>query len=208
MSMPARNRLIGAVHAARKASALDDDTYRAMLTRITGKSSSKDLTDGELRRVLDHMNGQKPGQRRFAPPKASNAVAGKARALWISLHALGAISDPSEHALNAWVKRQYKVDHLAFVQGAKGFAVVEGLKQWCARLGVDWAAYDDPRLCIIERQLSLFQEKFNAVPSHPARHGTGWFPITFDAILQSGFNSKQLDQVIVELGEKLRGEHV
>lgn len=197
MPAPARNRLIGAVHAARKASGLDEDTYRAMLTRITGKSSSKDLTDGELRRVLDHMNGQKPGQHRFAPPRANNPVAGKARALWISLHALGAISDRSESALNAWVKRQYKVDHLAFVQGAKGFAVVEGLKQWCARLGVDWGAYANPRLCVIYRQMVLAQSRSPDL----ATFLDNLWATTAD------LSDAELDQVITDLGPAVRGEH-
>lgn len=207
MPQTARNRLIGAVHAARKAADLDDETYRAMLERITGKTSAKDLSDGELRRVLDHMNGQKPGQRRFAPPRSTNPVAKKARALWISLHALGAIEDASESALRAWVKRQYHVDDLAFIPASRGFAVVEGLKQWCARLGVDWSAHANPRLCIIERQLSLLEEKHGGVPAVKTTSGN-LHPVLFIGILHAGLDDGAMDKAIVELGGMLRGDHV
>jgi phage gp16-like protein len=94
MAAPQRNRLIGAVHAAKKATDLDEETYRAMLARLTGKSSARDLSDFELRQVLDHMNGGRD-RRSFAPPKTTSPTAKKARALWICLYALGAIDDPS-----------------------------------------------------------------------------------------------------------------
>jgi hypothetical protein len=197
MAAPQRNRLIGAVHAAKKAAELDDDTYRAMLDRITGKSSAKDLSDGELRQVLDHMNGgaKRIGHHtRFAPPKTTSPTAKKARALWISLQGLGAISDPSEQALRAWVKRQHHVDDIAFVRPSQSFAVIEGLKQWCTRLGVDWASYNDPRRCVIARQVELAQAK-----------GCEFLPGWGRAM--DGMADGELDQTIAMLGRMVRGEH-
>lgn len=193
MAAPARNRLIGAVHAAAKGSGLDDDTYRAMLEQLTGKRSAAQLSDGELRQVLDHMNGQR-GDRRFTPPKTSNPTAKKVRALWISLHGLGAIEDPSEKALRSWVKRQHHVDDLAFVRPSQSFAVIEGLKQWCARLGVDWASYDDPRRCVIARQVELARAR-------GCEFLPGWGRAMDD------MDDTQLDQAIAMFGRMVRGEN-
>lgn len=40
------------IHIAKKDLAMDDDTYRALLLRVTGKSSSKDLNDSERDALL------------------------------------------------------------------------------------------------------------------------------------------------------------
>jgi phage gp16-like protein len=47
-----RNRQLGRIHQAKKALALDDDTYRALLERVTGKRSSADMTGAERTAVL------------------------------------------------------------------------------------------------------------------------------------------------------------
>ncbi len=43
---------IAAIHVAKKQLGLDDDTYRAKLTNITGKASVKDMTEAERQKVL------------------------------------------------------------------------------------------------------------------------------------------------------------
>ncbi|MGF6156990.1 phage gp16-like protein [Ensifer sp. KUDG1] len=43
---------LAAIHVAKKKLGLDDDSYRAKLTHITGKSSTKDMTEQERQRVL------------------------------------------------------------------------------------------------------------------------------------------------------------
>ncbi|MFW2176637.1 MULTISPECIES: gp16 family protein [unclassified Moraxella] len=50
-----RGRLITLIHVAKNELGLDDDTYRAMLTNTTGKTSSKDCTLPQLRSVLDTL---------------------------------------------------------------------------------------------------------------------------------------------------------
>lgn len=140
MITPARRALNGAVHAAAKAHGLDEDAYRGMLHARTGKRSAKDCTDAELRDVLDHLNG---GGRAPAPAnRAQSPHARLARALWISLHNLGEVSDPSETALRAWVKRQHQVDDLRFVRAGEAAPVIEGLKAWAGRAGVAWAEFE------------------------------------------------------------------
>jgi hypothetical protein len=197
VTAPARTRLIGAVHAAKKAAGLDDDTYRAKLQLIVGKNSAKDCSDAELRTVLDTMNGKSS----YAPAKADSPHARKALALWISLYALGGISDPSEKALRAWVKRQHHVDDLAFVRASDGFAVVEGLKQWCARLGVQWGAYADPRLCVIERQTAMLRRRLEDAPDFALAADL----IEADATLDD-LDGIERNKLIVKLGRLVRGD--
>ena len=51
--MTNRANLIRLIHVARRALALDDDTYRVMIGRVVpGKTSCRDLKPAELERVL------------------------------------------------------------------------------------------------------------------------------------------------------------
>jgi len=55
---PAQGRQLAqtkAIKAAQRQLGLDDDTYRAMLQRLTGKTSATQLTIPEGAKVLDHM---------------------------------------------------------------------------------------------------------------------------------------------------------
>lgn len=130
------------VKIAAKELRLDDDTYRAMLLRITGKSSATLCTDGQLGLVLDELKakGWKPkAAAKASPRRASNParhpLAMKARALWISLHQLGAVTDPSETALEAFARRQLGVDRLQWAVPSEGAALIEALKAMAERAG-------------------------------------------------------------------------
>lgn len=50
-----RKAPLRAVHASRRQLGLDDDTYRALLERVTGERSAADLDAAQLRRVLHEM---------------------------------------------------------------------------------------------------------------------------------------------------------
>lgn len=57
-----RNPALAKIHIAKKQLQLDDDTYRVMLQNVAGVSSSKDLTDAGVTKVLAHLQrcGWKP----------------------------------------------------------------------------------------------------------------------------------------------------
>ena len=55
------------------------------------------------------------------------------RALWLFLHQLGAVKNPSEAALAAYVKRIAKVDALQWADGHQTEALIETLKKWAMR---------------------------------------------------------------------------
>ncbi|WP_027855239.1 gp16 family protein [Marinobacterium litorale] len=52
---PQRNRDLAAIHAARRALALDEDLYRELLEQWTGKRSAADLTARERGKVLNEL---------------------------------------------------------------------------------------------------------------------------------------------------------
>lgn len=142
-----RSPMQAKIHIAKKELSLDDSTYRALLQRVTGRTSSAGLSDAQLEAVLTELKrlGFKPRSRSASTavkrPLAEGAEARKIRALWISLYHLGVISDSSEAALAAFVRRQLKIDALQWVRG-DAYKITEALKSWATRAaGVDWSAY-------------------------------------------------------------------
>lgn len=134
-----RAALIKLIQVARRdlgrLSGLDDLAYRDIL-RIIGKSESLAvMTVPNMELVLAHMKSKgfvvrpKAGDR----PQTINPDASKVRALWLFLHALGVVNDPSERALAAYVKRIAKVDDLRWVRGSVTDTLIETLKKWAMR---------------------------------------------------------------------------
>ncbi len=148
--------MLAKVHIARKQLAIDDGAYRSMLERLTGESSSAACTGPQLARVLDELKakgfrpkvGAIPTSKSKSVPSAGrqdSAAARKARALWISLHQLGVVRDPSEAALRAFAKRQLKVEALEWADQAMLYKLIEALKAMAERAGwrQDTAGIDD-----------------------------------------------------------------
>jgi len=135
-----RRKALSLIHIARKDLALDEDTYRALLHRVTGTVSGADCTDGQLMRVIDEF--RRLGWQAVAKPKRpgtmprhDSPLAGKIRALWLSLFHLGEITDPSEKALVAFVRNTVQVEALAWLSPADADRVIDALKGWCKRVG-------------------------------------------------------------------------
>ncbi|QQQ17769.1 regulatory protein GemA [Brevundimonas vitis] len=165
-----RARAIAKVKIAAKQLGLDDATYRAMLSRITGQDSAAKCTEAQLGRVLDEMKAKgwkasKPAARsersasstRHAAKQAVSPLALKARAMWISLHQLGEVRDPSEAALEAFARRQLGVDRLQWAVPSQGAALIEALKAMAERAG--WSQdttglAPDERLPVLKARLA------------------------------------------------------
>ena len=138
-SDPRRAALIKLIHVARRElgqkSGLDDLAYRDIL-RMIGKSESlASMTVPNMELVLAHMKSKgfkvrpKAGDR----PQVINPDASKVRALWLFLHVLGEVRDPSEKALASYVKRIAKVDDLRWAHGRVVDTLIETLKKWAMR---------------------------------------------------------------------------
>ncbi|TAU06587.1 regulatory protein GemA [Rhizobium ruizarguesonis] len=136
---------ISAIHAAKRQFGLDDETYRAKLTVITGKNSAKAMTEAERERVLQvfRKEGFQPKSNRRADGrlKLTGKYAGKLQALWISAYNLGIVQNRDDAALVKFVERQTGIEHVRFLQrAADARKAVEALKSWVARVGdVDWS---------------------------------------------------------------------
>jgi phage gp16-like protein len=130
------------LHIAKKQLGLDDDTWRDLLERETGKRSSKDMSDRERGRVLDVLknHGFKPASR-GSRKGIEGKYAPKLQALWIAGYNLGLIRNNDDAALLAFVKRQTGIDHTRFLRFHDDASkAIEALKKWLERDGgVDWS---------------------------------------------------------------------
>lgn len=146
--------LAGRIHAAAKQAGLDDDARRAKLFNIVGKSSTKELTESEQRRVLAVFENEGYASRKS--PRADGRTkklpfegkyVPKMRALWIALYNFGLIDDRRDSAIEAFaLGRQVKgLSDVRFIHKHRdGEAVIEGMKGMLVRAGVDFA---DRRPC-------------------------------------------------------------
>lgn len=146
----ARKRLYGAIRAACGRLGIDDDERKDLIHDRFGVRSMTDMSVGQLGALLDHLNKGWKG------PMAHRAHLGKIKALWWSLYWLGEIDNPDQRALSAFVKRQTGISSLRFVDHGSAPSVIEALKQWLARAGVEWPTLTDTR------QIELANPGFNA----------------------------------------------
>lgn len=130
-------RLIQVIHVAKGQLGMDDDTYRNMLKQLTQKDSTKQLTIGQLSRIITHLQGlgfkiqSKTKSKQVAPQDPQSQ---KIRALWRNLHEVGQVNDPSEAALSKYVKRITSIESLAWLNTEQASQVIETLKKWLSRV--------------------------------------------------------------------------
>ena len=143
-----RNRLIKLIQVARRDLSLDEPNYRAILFAQGGNESLAAMPIDGMQKVLDYLKAQgfKVRSTKTDRKQATGKDASKVRALWLFLHELGAVRDPSEAALTAYVKRIAKVDDVQWMRGARRVdsgprpivkgreeLVIETLKKWAMR---------------------------------------------------------------------------
>lgn len=135
----ATSGLIAKIHVAKKKLALQDDSYRAILLRVGGAESCKDMTVKQLEAVLEEFKrfGFKATAKRRAGPRkmADGAEVSKIRALWLDLYHLGELRDSSEEALAHFASRCTKVRALQWLTPAQVDIVIKALRGWLERIG-------------------------------------------------------------------------
>lgn len=125
-----RRALLARLHLAKKEMALSDDSYRAILERVTGRRSAGELIAPELHLVLAEFSrlGLKPRHRASGKPHV--------RKVWALWGALGpALRNPSREGLRAFVARQTGVADPEWLTSGQANKVVEALKAWQRRGG-------------------------------------------------------------------------
>lgn len=127
-----RKILLAKIHIAKKELGLSDGDYRAFVQSRTGYDSCRDCTDEQLTFVLEGMrelgfNDPTPQRRNYKP------IQRKVIALWRDLGKRGAIAYPTISNLNRWIRRQYRVDRLEWLDDRQVQRAIEALKDWVDR---------------------------------------------------------------------------
>ncbi len=127
------------IHIAKKDLGLDDDTYREVLRRKTGRTSAAGMTEVQAQGVIAEMRrlGWKPAAKQTLPGFAipADPQSRKILALWISLHKAGVVRNGSDQALLKFVKRVAGRDRLEWCSSREKNQVIEALKDWLDRAG-------------------------------------------------------------------------
>lgn len=124
------------IHVGVSEIAMDEDSYRALVRRITKErtDSAGDCRAGERRAIIEELKskGFKPKRK---PGRRDPTQADKIRALWAELHAVGAVKDSSIAALRRWIKRQTggRKQSPEFLSVREAQPCIEALKAWLAR---------------------------------------------------------------------------
>lgn len=130
-----RNKMIAKIKIGQKQINMDDDQYRDMLEDRYDKRSAAELNAKELADCIEHM--ERLGAAYTPRPQkklADDPQARKIRSLWLELADMGAVRNRSEEALEAYVKRQTRVEKLEWLSGAEASNVIESLKMWRDRI--------------------------------------------------------------------------
>ena len=98
------------IHIGKARLGMDDDTYRAFLQRLTGKTSSKDMTTAQRALVLAEMTrlGAFKDARRPLT-RQQRACLGK----WYDLRKRGIVHSKDKSSFNRYIKRYFGKNNLA-----------------------------------------------------------------------------------------------
>ena len=129
---PGRNMLLAKIHIAKKQLALEEDSYRGLLMRITGKNSAGDCDLAELDAVLTEFRRFGfEAKKTYDGPRSEHRYIRMIYSLWSALKPY--VSEHSGQALRAFVKRQTGLEAPEFCGPEDANTVIEGLKAWLER---------------------------------------------------------------------------
>ena len=129
-----RRKMLASIHIARKDLALEEESYRALLYRVSGQTSAKELTDVQLKSVLsefERLGWKKARFRRFSAGNRPDIR--KVFAIWSSLSAHLKCGG-SRAGLRAFVERQIGVSDPNFLNPAQARQMIEALKAMQRRM--------------------------------------------------------------------------
>lgn len=139
------SRHTAAIHVLKGRLQLTDEDYRALLLSLTGKGSTRDMSDAQRLQVREHLHklAQRMGLEQPAPRAGGKSFAQrygeasarerKVWALWGALKRAGLLQHADARALDAFVQRQCGVAALRFCNAAQLDALIESLKLWARR---------------------------------------------------------------------------
>jgi hypothetical protein len=133
-----RRAMIAKVHIAKKDLRLDDGAYRAVIERVTRKTSSRDCADPQLAALLTEFQrlGWKPepAQRRISSKPWVRMIYG----IWSDLRPL--LDNADDDTLRAFVRRQTHtlknpagIADPEWLDAKEATKVINGLEGWLGR---------------------------------------------------------------------------
>lgn len=202
---------LAAIHVAKKQLGLDEDTYRAALVNITGKASTRDMTEAERNKVVAAFRdrGFKPGSNGTRKP-LEGRYAKKLQALWIAGWNLGVFRNRDDKALIAFVKRQTKLSHVQFLHDeADARKAIEAIKAWLTREAkVNWSVttLTPPWLQFTGAQIAVAQWNIlvAAEEVHPSMDGFWKLAIEFGKPVSHITDEREWQPIMNRLGARVR----
>ncbi|NTJ42574.1 regulatory protein GemA [Agrobacterium larrymoorei] len=135
-SLPVTPKQIALLHVAKKQLGLDEDTYRAILVKVTGYDSAADLHQPGFLAAVKYftaMGFRSTWTKRsygYRPTMATPAQVELIRSLWAKF--LGR-DDENDAELSKWLDRFHKVSSLRFVDSKKAAKVISALRNMNSR---------------------------------------------------------------------------
>lgn len=124
-----RDPLLAQIHIARQQLGMEDDDYRALLQRVTGRRSAAELSEPQRRAVIQelkrrgfksHGHGRKPSSKPYIR---------LVFALWNELKREGIWREDDIRSLRAFTRKMAGVDDPEFMTYAEATKVIEALKK-------------------------------------------------------------------------------
>jgi len=140
-------RLQQMIHVGCRELGLDADARRDLQLHATGKASMRDMTDVELKLVVDRLkaSGFKATAKSKKRPPAPRKDLRLVHVLWSKLGEAGALRDPTRAGLNKFIRARFEkswavvpadVDMLR--EWAQIDDVIQALKSWGERTEIDF----------------------------------------------------------------------
>ena len=123
----AKMALMAKVHIAKKELGLDDDTYRDVLERVTGKRSCKKMLIGELEAVIKDMESR--GFTPKAAPKHGKkpSVVGKRQPLMDKIEAMLADMGLHWNYAHGMAESMFKIKRLQWLNDSQLYKLTQAL---------------------------------------------------------------------------------
>lgn len=140
-----RRNLQRLIHVGAKQLGLDSATRHDLQLRVTGKASMADMSEGDLRSVAAEM--KRMGFRADAQgkrPPARRADIRFCHVMWRLLVQAGEVKVAGAKGLNAFIRARFErtwgmvpIDIDTMTEWEQINDVVQALREWCRRAGVD-----------------------------------------------------------------------
>lgn len=215
---PQRRALIAKVHIAPKQLGMTEEDYRGVMRRVTGKISAADCSLPQLQALVGEFermgfrtvaSARKPA----AAKRADHAVARKARALWVSLGMLCAIEDHSEHALEAFARRQMGCKRFQWIDQSQADKIIEALKAVAERHGWSQSLAGVAKVNHVYAlklhlcdAILLKLKRSGVIPSGWELGDAAWKLCRLTDPEQVRFSMEEVDQIANGLGKVLRAK--